>query len=180
MALPIPWYGANGTIKIGTPLVAGSASGELDGTNEDNFTKVTGTDFTGEITEIAISGAEADADVLNFVGTGQAFDEKRPTLVVVELTKAHKGEDWYEFSWGTSVVGATGFTTVVGADQTGNRTEKAIAVRLVSGTAEVNWLFNNAIQTKPPEVTISNEGFIEDSVTWKCLVANTRYQEKIG
>lgn len=172
MAFPLPWYGAHANCKIGDSVNVVATT--------TTWSQVSGTDYTGEIREIRITGGEGDITPLNFVGTAQAFDESRPSEISIEFTKAHQDRSWAVMAYGTAnedSVGTTGFTRVSYKDMTGDRVKKAVAIKYASGTAEVHWLLNNAVMTKPPEQTISNEGFVEDSVTFKCLVSDVEYED---
>jgi len=175
MTLQDLWYAREATVKIGTAWSTISTTDSLD-TDFDN--NANGTEITAQCKEVRIGGGTADVEVLHLFGDHQAMDERRPELRTAEFTLIYQDEDIGELRHGTgSSIGSTGYNRIQGADNAGCRTKRAILFSLNDCATDesVNILLNNAYITDR-EISLTNDGHVEETLTAKCLL--TDYYEE--
>jgi hypothetical protein len=142
---------------------------------------------TGEIeysdtcTDITISGGENDVDTLHVFGpNGQLLEESRASLVEIEATRILDGTAIAQYYYGAEVsVGSTQFKRVSGTELVGAaRPKEAVLLEINDGTNKVHLFLNNAVCV-PGDVTLAADGHLEQSLTFKGLVKDYKWEDNI-
>ena len=130
------------------------------------------TNVTGQFKDISINLPVGDVEKIDLIGTTTSFqnaelEEKPAGLCEISGTIIIPGDELMEseiFGTGTSAGGT--HTTY----QTGlaTRTKIAILLNADDGTDEVNFAVTNAVVTEY-NPSMSSDGHLEASVTFKCL-----------
>jgi len=161
------WRAKQATVKVAPAITTVSSTATL----ESQLTSAV--DWSGEIKNINVSGAEADVESVFLFGAdaegrqNAETEEQNMSMREFTATMVYKDEDAAELVGSTAVaVGATGYKRVQ-ADTT--RTKKIIFVKFVSGTDVAVVALNNAYFTKIGDISLDAEGHAEQEVMAKCL-----------
>ena len=168
------WRAKEATIKIATAVTTVSATTTL----ESQLTSAV--DWSGEIKNIEISGAEADTETVFLFGAaagGQQnaeIEEQNMTQREFSATLIYQHEDAAELGTGAAAaVGSTDYNRIQGD---GTRTQKAVHILFNDGTNNAVAFFNKAYSIKLGDISLDAEGHAEQSITLKCL-AKDYYEE---
>lgn len=165
------WEAREATVKIGEALSSISSSATL-------LSQVSGTDFSGRVKSVTISGGERDVEVVPTLGetsgysNQELFQKSVGSLREVTMTLIYSDIDTTQLGAGT-VTGPSGYTRIQG-DQ--DITQKAVLLSFNVGSDYTNVLLNNAYVTKLGDLKIEADGHAEQEITLKCL-AKDYYEE---
>lgn len=170
------WEAREATVKIGSTLssIAGSTTllSQMSG----------GTEYTGRVKDVKISGGERDVESIPLLGENtsgyanqEIFQKSVGTLREISMTLIYQDIDISQLGAGTvSTTGsASGYKRIQG-DQ--DLTQKSVLVSFNDGSDYVNVLLNNAYVTKLGDLSIEADGHLEQEITLKCL-AKDYYEE---
>jgi len=158
--------------KEGTIKMDAIASVSLTAATVLDTAFASATNVTGQFKDISINLPVGDVEKIDLIGTTTSFqnaelEEKPAGLCEISGTIIIPGDELMEseiFGTGTSAGGT--HTTY----QTGlaTRTKIAILLNADDGTDEVNFAVTNAVVTEY-NPSMSSDGHLEASVTFKCL-----------
>jgi hypothetical protein len=161
------WRAKQATVKIAPAITNVSATVTI----ENQLTSAV--DWSGEIKNIEISGAESDVEsVFLFGADGEGrqnadVEESNMTMREFTATMVYKDEDAAELVGSAAVaVGATGYNRIQ-ADTT--RSKKCILVKFTAGSDIAVVALNNAYFTKVGDISLDAEGHAEQEVMAKSL-----------
>lgn len=166
------WRAKLATLMIGS-YVATVATTPLN-------VQVTATDYSAEVKNVSISGAEADvSSVYTFGASAEGIqnaetEESNMTMREFTGTLVYKDADT-ALLIGNTVAGPSGYTRTRG-DTT--RTKKAILLTFTDGTLRVSCLLNNAYITKIGDISLDAEGHAAQEIAAKCLALDYYEESK--
>ena len=158
--------------KEGTIKMDASASVSLTAATVLDTAFASATNVTGQFKDISINLPVGDVEKIDLIGTTTSFqnaelEEKPAGLCEISGTIIIPGDELMEseiFGNGTSASGT--HTTYQSGLAT--RTKIAILLNCDDGTDEVNFAVTNAVVTEY-NPSMSSDGHLEASVTFKCL-----------
>ncbi len=168
------WRAKQATVKI-APTISSISSTE---TIESQLTSAV--DWSGEVKNITISGAEADTDSVYLFGAtagGQQnaeLEEQNMTQREFTGTLIYVDEDAAELATATAAaVAATGYNRIQGD---GTRTKRIVFVKFTDGANTAVAALNESFFTKMGDISLDAEGHAEQEISAKCL-AKDYYEE---
>lgn len=159
------------TIYIDDPLASVSASIPL-------YLQITGgTDFSGRVKSIEISGAEADTSTVYLFGSDtngrQNAEVEEENMTDREFSGTLIYTDNVPASWasgGITTVGTTGYTRVQGD---GVRTPKSVMLKFLDSAGSTLYVvLNNARAIKLGDISLDAEGHAEQEIVFKCKASD--------
>jgi len=138
-------------------------------------------DWSGTVTDCSISGGENDVDTLHVFGPdGQLLEESRASLVEIEFTRVLDDISVAQFYYGAETsVGTTSFKRVSGTELVGAaRPKEAVLIEIDDGTNKVHIFLNNSLCV-PGDVTLAADGHLEQTMTFKGLVKDYKWEDNI-
>jgi len=163
------WWAQQGTITIGASIVVNAALA-LSG-------QVAGTDYSGEVKDIRITGGDRDVESVKLFGYNEILDERRAVVNEASFTLIHQDVDTGALFMGAKqAVGVTAYNRCIGGEKaTNDRAAKAVLLDLTDGVNTTSVLLNAAKFTTR-ELSLAADGHMEETLTCKCL-ASTYYEE---
>lgn len=165
-------------VKVGNAIVTPSASTTM-------YSQLTGiTTISDRCKSIEISGGEADTESIFFIGSDtngrQNAVQEEQNMTDVEFSGTLRLSDNIPSGWATAgptAVGSTGFTRIQGD---GKRTAKCIVVNYTDPVTGEGLIvsMNNALFTKPGDISQDAEGHAEIEIAAKCLAKDFRQEYK--
>jgi len=160
------WWAQQATIEIGAAIAVVNAATTLD-------TQHAGTDYSGEIKDLRITGGDRDVESVKLFGYNELLDERRAVVNEASFTLIHQDVDTGVFLMGAKqAVGATGYNRCTGGEKaTNDRASLGVLFKLTDGTNHVVLLLNKAKFTTR-ELSLAADGHMEETLTCKCLASN--------
>lgn len=168
------WRAKQATIKIAPTIATISSSATI----ESQLTSAV--DWSGEIKNIEISGAEADTETVYLFGAsagGQQnaeIEEQNMTQREFTGTLIYQDEDAAALATGTAAsVGATDYNRIQGD---GTRSQYIVFIKFTDGVTTAVAALNNSFSMKLGDISLDAEGHAEQEISLKCL-AKDYYEE---
>jgi hypothetical protein len=172
MALSFPYYGTDALVYIHTTTTTVPTNAVI---------ATTGTEYTAELKDFKITGGERDLESIKLLGFTEQANFKRASVIEVTGTLLFRDIDVWEMANGTVTTPTTSVKrTQFGEKSSSDRVPRAVFLKVARGSATSYMLvlLNGAYMKMGPEVNVTPEDAIEQTVTFQCL-ASSVYAEEV-